>query len=36
LVSTQQAVVGGMSWHLRLPYLAVGNDREVSLYKISF
>jgi len=36
LVSTQQAVVGGLSWHLRLPYLAVGNDREVSLYKISF
>jgi len=36
LVSTQQSVVGGLSWHLRLPYLAVGNDREVSLYKINF
>lgn len=36
LVSTQQSVVGGLSWHLRLPYLAVGNDREVSLYKVSF
>lgn len=36
LVSTQQSVIGGLSWHLRLPYLAVGNDREVSLYKVSF
>jgi len=36
LVSTQQPVVGGLSWHLRLPYLAVGSDRELALYKISF
>jgi len=36
LFSTQQPVVGGLSWHLRLPYLAVGNDREISLYKVSF
>jgi len=36
LVNTSQKVVGGMSWHCRLPYLAVGNDREISMYKISF
>jgi len=36
LVNTSQKVVGGMSWHLRLPYLAVGNDREISLYKVSY
>lgn len=36
LISTQQPVVGGFSWHLRLPYLAVGNDREISFYKVSF
>ena len=54
LVTCQQPVVGGLSWHLRyelwifitnflaqhllsrLPYLAVGGDREVALYKISF
>lgn len=36
LVSTQKKVIGGgCSWHLRLPYLAVGNDRQVDLYKFS-
>jgi len=36
LVSTSQKVVGGLTWHSRLPYLAVGNDREISIYKIAF
>jgi len=36
LVTTHQQVIGGLSWHLRLPYLAVGSDREVALYKVSF
>jgi len=36
LINTSQKVVGGLSWHLRLPYLAAGNDREISLYKVSF
>jgi len=36
LVSTELVVVGGLSWHLRLPYLAVGGDREVQLFKVSY
>lgn len=27
-------VVGGMSWHQNQPYLAVGSDRKVLLWKI--
>jgi len=36
VVTAQQAVVGGLSWHLRLPYLAVGGDRELAIYRVSF
>lgn len=36
IVSNQKKIVGGgCSWHLRLPYLAVGNDRDIDLYKFS-
>ena len=35
LLTTQKKIIGGgLSWHLRLPYLAVGNDREVDLYRL--
>jgi nuclear pore complex protein Nup37 len=35
LLTTQKKIVGGgLSWHLRLPYLAVGNDREIDLYRL--
>jgi len=34
IVSNQKKIIGGgASWHLRLPYLAVANDREIDLYK---
>ena len=36
VVTAQQAVVGGLSWHLRLPYLAVVGDRELAIYRVSF
>ena len=36
IVTNQKKIIGGgCSWHLRLPYLAVGNDREIDLYKFS-
>jgi len=36
VVDNQKKIIGGgLSWHLRLPYLAVGNDREIDLYKLS-
>jgi len=36
VVSNEKRIIGGgCSWHLRLPYLAVGNDREIDLYKLS-
>merc|ERR1712173_14346 len=28
LLSAEMVLVGGMSWHCRLPYLAAGGDRE--------
>ena len=31
----KKIIGGGASWHLRIPYLAVGNDRDIDLYKIS-
>jgi nuclear pore complex protein Nup37 len=34
LTSQKKIIGGGLSWHLRLPYLAVGNDREVDLYRL--
>ena len=36
LVSSEMVVIGGLSWHVRLPYLAVGADREVQLYRVSY
>ena len=36
LLSNEMVVVGGLSWHHKLPYLAVGGDRDVQLYKISY
>lgn len=36
LLSNEMVVVGGLSWHHKLPYLAVGGDREVQLFKISY
>ena len=36
LLSNEMVVVGGLSWHFKLPYLAVGGDREVHLYRISY
>ena len=36
LLSNETVVVGGLSWHFKLPYLAVGGDREVQLYRISY
>jgi len=36
IMSNQKRILGGgLSWHLRIPYLAVGNDRDLDLYKIS-
>lgn len=35
LITAHKKIIGGgLSWHLRLPYLAVGNDREVDLYRL--
>lgn len=36
LMSSEMVVVGGLSWHYKLPYLAVGGDREVQLFKITY
>merc|ERR1712013_962316 len=36
LVSSEMVLVGGMSWHSRIPYLAVGGDREVQMYKVQY
>jgi len=36
LVSNEMVVVGGLSWHVRLPYLAVGSDREVQLFRVAY
>jgi len=36
LLSTELVVVGGFSWHARLPFLAVGGDREVQLFRIPY
>jgi len=36
LMSSEMVVVGGLSWHCKLPYLAVGGDREVQLFKITY
>lgn len=36
LVSNQKKIIGGgCSWHLRLPYLAVADDRQLDMYKFS-
>merc|ERR1712179_472011 len=36
LVSSEMVLVWGMSWHSRIPYLAVGGDREVQMYKVQY
>jgi len=36
LVSSEMVLVGGMSWHSKIPYLAVGGDREVQMYKVQY
>jgi len=36
LLSCEMVVVGGLSWHLRLPYLAVGGDREIQLFRVMY
>jgi len=36
LLSNDLVIIGGLSWHQKLPYLAVGGDREVQLYKVSY
>ena len=36
LLSNEMVVVGGLSWHLKLPYLAVGGDRDIQLFKVSY
>ena len=36
LLSNELVIVGGLSWHHKLPYLAVGGDREVQLYKVTY
>lgn len=33
-IAAHLKVVGGMSWHQNLPYLAVGSDRRILLWKI--
>ncbi|KAK8739101.1 hypothetical protein OTU49_003479, partial [Cherax quadricarinatus] len=33
-IAAHLKVVGGMSWHQNLPYLAVGSDRKILLWKI--
>ena len=36
LLSNDLVIIGGLSWHQKLPYLAVGGDREVQLYKVTY
>lgn len=36
LLSNEMVVIGGLSWHYKLPYLAVGGDREIHLYRITY
>lgn len=36
LLSNEMVVVGGLSWHHKYPYLAVGGDRETQIYKVSY
>ncbi|KAG7176400.1 Nucleoporin Nup37-like [Homarus americanus] len=33
-IAVHLKVIGGMSWHQNLPYLAVGSDRKILLWKI--
>lgn len=35
LANPKKIIGGGLSWHLRIPYLSVGNDRDIDLYKIA-
>ena len=36
LLSNEMVVIGGLSWHFKLPYLAVGGDREIHLYRVTY
>ena len=36
LLSNDLVIIGGLSWHQKFPYLAVGGDREVQLYKVTY
>ena len=36
LLSNEMVVIGGLSWHFKLPYLAVGGDREIHLYSVTY